>query len=144
MYNNLDYSFVAGQEDGTFEYPATQPGGGSRALRRQLKILADFINGFDFIRMSPSGSLVKNGLPEGVTGRALAGSHAIAVFVRNTKKDVKPAAALGVELPAGAWEAESIDTKSGQTIRTVRVDGGARTIDVPPYDVDIALRLKRQ
>ena len=40
LYNNLDYSFAAGHEDGTFEYPASQPGGGSRALRRQLKILA--------------------------------------------------------------------------------------------------------
>src|SRR5206468_4509362 len=37
LYNNLDYSFVAGQEDGTFRYPRTQPGGGGRALRRQLK-----------------------------------------------------------------------------------------------------------
>ena len=54
LYNNLDYSFVAGQEDGTFEYPATQPGGG-RALRRQLKILADFINGFDFISHVAAG-----------------------------------------------------------------------------------------
>ena len=41
LYNNLDYSFAAGYEDGTFEYPASQPGGGSKALRRQLKILAD-------------------------------------------------------------------------------------------------------
>ena len=35
LYNNLDYSFVAGHEDGTFVYPASQPGGGP-ALRRQL------------------------------------------------------------------------------------------------------------
>ena len=31
LYNNLDYSFVAGHEDGTFVYPPTQPGGGSPA-----------------------------------------------------------------------------------------------------------------
>ena len=35
LYNNLDYSFVAGHGDGTFVYPASQPGGGP-ALRRQL------------------------------------------------------------------------------------------------------------
>ena len=29
LFNNLDYSFVAGHEDGTFAYPATQPGGGN-------------------------------------------------------------------------------------------------------------------
>ncbi|MCI0332959.1 MAG: cellulase family glycosylhydrolase, partial [Planctomycetes bacterium] len=45
LFNHLDYSFVAGQEDGTFHYPASQPGGGSATLRRQLKILSDFIHG---------------------------------------------------------------------------------------------------
>ena len=32
LYNNLDYSFAAGHEDGTFEYPASQPGGGNRCV----------------------------------------------------------------------------------------------------------------
>ena len=71
LYNNLDYSFAAGYEDGTFEYPASQPGGGSRALRRQLKILSDFINGFDFVRMAPDNAVIKGGAPPGGTARAL-------------------------------------------------------------------------
>ena len=29
LYNNLDYSFTADHEDGTFQYPDTQPGGGN-------------------------------------------------------------------------------------------------------------------
>ena len=61
LYNNLDYSFAAGYEDGTFEYPASQPGGGSRALRRQLKILAEFIGGFDFLRMAPDNAVITEG-----------------------------------------------------------------------------------
>ena len=28
LYNNLDYSFTVGHEDGTFRFPSTQPGGG--------------------------------------------------------------------------------------------------------------------
>ena len=28
LYNNLDYSFTVGHEDGTFVFPSTQPGGG--------------------------------------------------------------------------------------------------------------------
>ena len=28
LFNHLDYSFVAGQEDGTFRFPDSQPGGG--------------------------------------------------------------------------------------------------------------------
>src|SRR5262249_25684699 len=35
LFNNLDYSFTADHEDGTFIYPQTQPGGGSTVLRRQ-------------------------------------------------------------------------------------------------------------
>ena len=83
LYNNLDYSFAAGQEDGTFVYPATQPGGGNRAFRRQMKILSDFINGFDFVRMSPDNSVIKGGVPAGGTARALVErGKAMAIYVR--------------------------------------------------------------
>jgi hypothetical protein len=47
-YNNLDYSFTAGHEDGTFVLPEKQPGGGGKALRNQLKILKDFMLSFDY------------------------------------------------------------------------------------------------
>ena len=29
LYNNLDYSFAPGYEKGNYNYPPTQPGGGS-------------------------------------------------------------------------------------------------------------------
>jgi glyoxylase-like metal-dependent hydrolase (beta-lactamase superfamily II) len=83
LYNNLDYSFVAGQEDGTFVYPASQPGGGNPAFRRQMKILSDFINGFDFVRMSPDNSVIKGGAPPGGSARALVErGKAMAIYVR--------------------------------------------------------------
>jgi hypothetical protein len=55
-YNNLDYSFTAGREDGTDLEP-NGPGGGGPALRGQLKILADFLNGFALERMQPDPAL---------------------------------------------------------------------------------------
>ena len=58
LFNHLDYSFVAGHEDGTFEYPATQPGGGNTGFRRQMKILSDFIHSFDFVNMQPDNSVI--------------------------------------------------------------------------------------
>ena len=33
LYNNLDYSFAVGHEDGTFKYPDKPPGGGNRGFR---------------------------------------------------------------------------------------------------------------
>jgi hypothetical protein len=82
LYNNLDYSFAVGHEDGTFAYPATQPGGGTVALRRQLRHLGDFMRGFDFIRMRPDNSVIKSA-PAGRTARALVEpGKAYAVYIR--------------------------------------------------------------
>jgi hypothetical protein len=70
LYNNLDYSFTYRHPRGTFlDYKS--PGGGSPALRSQLKILKDFIYGFDFVRMAPDNSVIKGGVPAGMQARAL-------------------------------------------------------------------------
>jgi hypothetical protein len=148
LYNNLDYSFVAGHENGTFAYPSTQPGGGSRALRRQLKILADFIYGFDFWRMVPDNSVVKSGVPEGGTSRALvAPGEAMAIYVRKPlpPADSASSTTLSIDLADGRWQAEWVDTRRGGVVHRTPVNGGGvRTIEAPPYEIDIALRLRRQ
>jgi hypothetical protein len=83
LYNNLDYSFTVGHEDGTFDYPDTQPGGGAASLRKQLRILRDFIYGFDFVKMMPDNSMVKEGVPQGMTARALVErGKAYAIYLR--------------------------------------------------------------
>jgi hypothetical protein len=83
LYNNLDYSFAVGHEDGTFAYPNTQPGGGNPGFRKQLRILRDFIYGFAFVRMKPDDSIFKDGVPEGMSARALVESgKAYAIYLR--------------------------------------------------------------
>jgi hypothetical protein len=53
--------------------------------------------------------------------------------------------ALEIELPAGRWKAEWIDTKSGQITAVPTMEGGAiRKFVAPTYDADIALRLRRE
>ena len=42
IFNSLDYSFSVGHEDGSDTEP-NGPGCGSPALRRQLRILSDFL-----------------------------------------------------------------------------------------------------
>jgi hypothetical protein len=158
LYNNLDYSFAVGFEDGTFRYPETQPGGGGPALRRQLRILCDFITSVDFIRMTPDDSIIKGGAPSGGAARALVEhGRTIAIYLRrqvaaNAKeaalavsREPGPSAPLHVDLPDGQWRAEWIDTLTGAVVRTLDVSGGGtRTIASPDYAVDIALRLRRQ
>ncbi len=83
LYNNLDYSFTVGHEDGTFVYPASQPGGGNPGFRRQIRILRDFINSFDFIRMKPDNSVIQGGVPAALTARSLAWpGRAYAIYLR--------------------------------------------------------------
>jgi hypothetical protein len=93
LYNNLDYSFAPGYEDGTFASPKPQPGGGSAALRRQLKILSDFIHSFDVVRMAPDNGVIRGGVPDTGTARALVEpGRAMAIYVRD-------------EGPGGPWSA---------------------------------------
>jgi hypothetical protein len=82
LYNNLDYSFAAGYEDGTFEYPPQQPGGGNPGFRKQMKLLKDFIHSFDFIRMRPDNAIIRGGVPAGLSARALVEpGNAYAIYI---------------------------------------------------------------
>jgi hypothetical protein len=140
LFNNLDYSFAAGYEAGTFVYPSSQPGGGNAGFRRQMKILSDFIHGFDFVRMRPDNTVITGSVPADVTARALVEpGKAMAIFVRGGGAST----VLSVRLPEGTWTAEWIDTKTGATARTTKVTGGAiRPLEAPGYDRDIGLRLR--
>jgi len=142
LYNNLDYSFVAGREDGTFAYPAKQPGGGSAVFRRQMRTLSRFIHGLDFIRMKPDPSIVKGGLPEKAKAYALVESgkqYALYLFGGSQ-------ANLEVELPAGDYQAEWLDPVTGMVGPKTRLKhaGGAAVLKSPGYAPDIALRIVRR
>jgi len=139
LYNNLDYSFIVGYEDGTADINA--PGGGGVVLRKQLEILNNFINNLDFTKMRPDNSVVKNKMPENVTARALV-QKGIDYAIYINGGDV---AELVVELPSGVYTEEWINTKTGRTERKekFRHGGGERTLHSPKYLEDIALRIQR-
>jgi hypothetical protein len=152
LYNNLDYSFTAGYADGTFRYPASQPGGGNPEFRRQVRVLRDFMNSFDFVKMKPDNSIIKGGVPPGLTARALVESgKAYAIYLRpalerrSSVPKTEGAASLQVELPAGRYRAEWIDPLSGKvaTVENFKHAGGVRTLAVPALSEDMALRIKR-
>lgn len=140
VYDNLDYSFAVGHEDGTAKNKA--PGGGSPALHDQLKILKEFIHGFDFLRMKPDQSIVKGGVPSKGAVHVLANpGREYAVYVRGGEQTK-----LSLELPEGKYRATWIDTKSGQQAAGESFDhaGGTRVLASPGYREDIALAVRRQ
>jgi hypothetical protein len=52
LFNHLDYSFTQGKEDGTDLEP-NGPGGGSPALRKQLRALSTFLHSFNLAELKP-------------------------------------------------------------------------------------------
>jgi hypothetical protein len=137
VYDNLDYSFTAGHEDGTASINA--PGGGGPDLRKQLQILAKFMQGFDFLRMRPDDSVIKGDLPKGVTVRVLGQSgQAYAIYVNGNGL-----ADLPIELPAAQYKAQWLNTKTGDVDKTESFtrDRGPHTLQVPKYTDDIAVRI---
>ena len=145
LYNNLDYSFVAGHERGDFVYPAKQPGGGNEAFRRQMTVLRDFINSFKFVRMKPAKGFLLSGAPEQFHVQALVeeGRQYAAYFL-----DPGDAAArslsLSMALPIGRYRIEWVDVLSGKVIRHERVKSpGLVTITSPEFQREIALSIRR-
>jgi hypothetical protein len=142
LYNNLDYSFAVGYEDGTFKYPTSQPGGGNAAFRRQMRVLAEFLNGFDFIGMRPDNSLIKLSTPaDGTASALIKPGEAYAIYLKG-----HPAKeALVVDLPAGKYSAEWINVLNGEiSHRTDLIHaGGDARLSPPEYADDIALRIRR-
>src|SRR5439155_25925173 len=111
IYDNLDYSFTAGTPSGTLtEYKS--PGGGSGQLRYQLRVLREFMDGVDFVRMRPMNGIIKGGSAtaalsgtparSGVTVRVLGEEgKAYAIYVRGGRQ-----VELELRLAAGKYRAE--------------------------------------
>lgn len=154
LYNNLDYSFTVGHEDGTFTPSSDTPGGGSAALRRQLGHVRRFFDEIPFWQMQPAAEGVVRG-PEGTSVRALAEPGSVyAVYMHHGRavKGAKPpyqvdAAALSrqltLRLPPGDYTATWRDTRSGadaksEKLRTTEEAPEVRLIS-PVYAEDIAL-----
>lgn len=146
IYNNLDYSFTADTEDGTFAVRKPMPGGGGKALRYQLKILAGFINAVDFINMKPlSSEVVRIVDPGKATVNALGKEGVIALYVNGGDTSVKTTD-LEVSLAAGSYKLTWTDTRSGEK-RTGEIrnhSGGWTKINTGKYSEDIALLIEKQ
>jgi hypothetical protein len=148
LFNHLDYSFVAGHEDGTFLYPPKQPGGGNPAFRKQLAHLAKWMNALPIVRMRPAPGILRGPLPAGSAAWALSdGGKVVTVYVAQMKEPKATAGhALRLDLPAGTWSVEWTDPVAclTRTSPRVRHEGGILSLTTPAYAEDLAVRLKRK
>jgi hypothetical protein len=106
-----------------------------------LRILKEFLDGFDFLRMKPADGVVVGGLPAEGRTRVLAENgrqYAIYLFGAGAEE-------ITLDLPAGKYGATWISVMDGQTLASPEIDhsGGHVALAVPKYDPDIALRIVR-
>jgi hypothetical protein len=139
LFNNLDYSFYPGHEDGQGENSA--PGGGSKSLRFQLKILADFLNGFDLPGLHPDPSCVRSSpglIPYVLSNR----NSAYALFLRAVGTDHT---SLQLETGEGHFRVEEYNTITGYVTPPVLVAAqeGILTMEIEIPDGEMAIRITK-
>ena len=142
LFNNLDYSFTVGHEDGTFEYPPTQPGGGSPAFRKQIKLLKDFIHSVDFVSMKPARDAIREPLPKDAQCQILAEpGRQYAAYFRGAAKFE-----FTLDIPAGNYQVRWLDVVSGreEAPPTISHPGGPARFVVPNDLNECALRIVRE
>jgi hypothetical protein len=146
LYNNLDYSFTVGHEDGSFVIPSTQPGGGGAEFRRQLGVLRDFINGFDFLHMAPAEDVVA-AAPAGLHSFALAepGKQYAVYLCRAQAGAAAQAEELSLKLASGRYSLTYVSPVAGPANGALVVEpvDGVASIALPAFELDLALALRK-
>jgi hypothetical protein len=150
LYNNLDYSFTADHEDGSFTVAPGQPGGGGPALRNQLKILIQVFRELDFLSMKPQNGLVQGTFHGTATARVLAQEGQQYLTYLNclqgnsgkvTLRDTT--FTISLELPPGDYTSTWIDPITGKrTDFSIKGHaGGPLTLTTPLFKEDLALKI---
>lgn len=146
-YNNLDYSFAPGHEDGTLPVGGDQPGGGSPALRKQLSTLHQFLSRFQFIKMKPDATQPVRTLSE--PGK----QYAVYIHHGKIMSDHRPrylveskrqTTNFTLNLTPGTYTAQWWDPKKGPIGQpeSFTQTTATRQFTTPQYTEDIALELR--
>jgi len=136
VFNNLDYSFYVGKEDGTGTNNA--PGGGSTNLRKQLTYLRSFVESFDFVQMKPDFDAVVHAPGMQVHAISQPGVQYAIVFTGVTTKWVK------LNLPKGKYNFEFISPYTGKALKNGIIKqkkSGVYEIEVPVFSEMVALKI---
>jgi len=140
LFNNLDYSFFVGYENGLGENRA--PGGGSKALRFQLKVLSDFLHGFALEKLHPNLSCVKSS--PGLIPYVLSDQNrAYAVYLRAVGTEH---CSLLLETGDGNFLVQTLNTITGVLSKPLVITSreGVIEIDVEIPDEELAIKISKE
>lgn len=147
LYNNLDYSFAVGYEDGTIQPPASTPGGGSAALRKQLGFLKRLLEEVNLARAQPLDGASSHGRCLGQAGveylcYAHYGELRNAYRPRYAVETAKKTVTWRMQAPEGRYLAVWLDPKTGKELGRAEWTAGAPLV-TPEHSEDIVLTLRR-
>lgn len=136
IFNNLDYSFYVGKEEGTGENKA--PGGGSTSFRKQLTFLRYFIESIDFVKMKPDFNLVVHS--PGVQAQCISepGKQYAMVFTGVASDWIK------LDLPKGKYNYEFISPYTGKTLKKgffTQNKNEIKKLGMPQFKEMVALKI---
>ena len=145
LYNNLDFTFQVGNEDGSGSTGFVCPyytGCTHPYMKNQMAVLLAFMNSIDFVKMHPSRQVLA--LYEGSENiRCLAWEgHQYALYFWGGHRPV-----FRLNAPAGNYRAEWIEPASGKVVRVDMIDhDGKDAIHFrgPEYVEDLALRVRKE
>ncbi|MBI9070184.1 MAG: hypothetical protein JEY94_01215 [Melioribacteraceae bacterium] len=136
IFNNLDYSFFVDKEDGTGVNKAT--GGGSPKLRKQLKYLREFIESFDFIKMSPDFNIVYHS--PGVEWNAISEEGKQYAIILNGNKTEW----IKLNLPMGTYHYQILNPFEGEIIQTAYLEVNSDEkvkINLPEFEKLLSIKI---
>ncbi len=134
LFYNLDYSFTVQKPDGTDQQQA--PGGGSRTLRNQLKVLKDFMESFDFVKMKPVENVESKNKAYQVYQLSDPGKQYAFYFEGVQQNEVL------VDLPKGKYYVEIISVEDGskKSLENKKHKGGELKLETPGQ-TEFAIRI---
>lgn len=139
LFNHLDYSFQCGHEDGTVDWKA--PGGGGRAIRRQLGFLRETLQAMPLDECGPAGGILSEPAPQDCRVSVFGNdTHGWLIYLAG-----KNPGALRLNLGEGTWRATWMAPGTPGPLRTedFQHGGGVRELRIADFRMDLALKLDR-
>jgi hypothetical protein len=131
LYNNLDYSFIVGYEDGSLPIVDPAPGGGGIAFRRQIGFMRQFLEDLDIRKIKPLTAIserIVQGVPENIIPYGLADDSKVFAFYLRAKTPN-----LTLVLPEASYQIRIADPAGAKWISdtTIKHSGGKLKLDIP-------------
>jgi len=144
LYNNLDFTFQVGQEDGSGSTEFTcdwYAGCADPQMKFQLAALLKFMHSIDFIKMKPDFQAVAlNYGDENIYPLVLEGKIYTVYFEGGHKAKIK------LNIPPGKWHVKWRRPADLKVLSeaTTEIQGGTLDLIGPAYDADLLLVIERE